>query len=172
MTDLIDAREGLSAELLDLLGAADRVVIGLKDQRTAVLWLGRDSDGCYAVVPAIVHRQPRAALVDEQPLVIDDARHDLYWRTAIDALRTGMVIAVEWALGWAAVSLRVGQRQPEPRCWQMSDYRSVTVRLPAADLWPRLGPSGTRRTSYPLGVTTNRRRQRLGEALIVRGPRR
>ena len=162
----IDARDGVSAELVDMFKRADRVVIGLKDRQTAVVLLAHGDNQQYVVLRAMVHVTHGAELRREQPLVIRDAQRDLLWRKAIDRLREGHVPMVEWALGWAQVCLQLYVGQP-PEASRTTQYRAKLVPIPRMDALTG-GLSGTRQTQFALGPTTMRRRLRVGEPYIVR----
>jgi hypothetical protein len=166
----IDARDGVSADLVETFKRADRVLIGLKDRRTAVLLLARGADQQYVIVPAMAHVTHGADFDREQPLVIRDAQHDLLWRNAVERLREGHVPVIEWALGWAQVCVWLyTRRPPESQRVTANEYRAKLVPLPALDVWPGTGQRGTRQTRFSLGPTTARRRMRVGEQYIVRG---
>src|SRR5437899_8173561 len=100
--DRIDARHGISMELLTDLREADVVVIGLKDHRTAIARLEIGQRVRLVVLAAQVQLLHGRSLAQEQPLVIADAQHDLLWRKLIDALHAAEVATVEWKLGWSA----------------------------------------------------------------------
>jgi hypothetical protein len=168
--DPIDARNGVSADLVEELRRAERVLIGLKDRQTAVMALARGGQKRYVIVPAIVHITHGADLARERPLVIRDAQRDLLWRNAIDRLREGHVPVVEWALGWAQVCLQLHTRLPKAsQRMTAAEYHAKLVPMPQMDIWPAGGSSETRQTRYSLGPTTMRRRMRVGEPYIVRG---
>ena len=111
--DVFDARKGLPPELIAELRAAQLVVLGLKDERTAVARIefyqdqNQDQDQRVrtVILPAVVHLTHGARLADEKLLIIRDAQHDLLWQKAVDVLGPGDVATIEWALGWAAVSI-------------------------------------------------------------------
>jgi hypothetical protein len=166
----IDARDGVSADVVEAFKRADRVVIGLKDRRTAVLLLARGDDQQYVIVPAMAHVTRGADLDREQPLVIRDAQHDLLWRNAIERLREGHVPVIEWSVGWAQVGVCLHTRRPpESQRATANEYRAKLVPLSTIDVWPGTGPTGTRQIRFALGPTTARRRMRVGEQYIVRG---
>ncbi len=180
--DVFDARNGLPPELIAELRAAQLVVLGLKDERTAVarIELNQDQDQDQRVrtliLPAVVHLTHGARLADEKLLIIRDAQHDLLWQKAVDVLGPGDVATIEWALGWAAVSIVFSRRQRSAGTLNPRDLRRLTVPLPPKDLWPgvgptsgALGPTASLSRRYSLGHTTLHRRWRVGQPLWVRG---
>jgi hypothetical protein len=137
-----DARSGASADVVALLRGADQIVVGLKDRQTAVIQATRSGAIEYVVVPAQVHPTPGALPEREQPLRIANAQRDLYWRNAMDHVRVGDVVTVEWSVGWAQVRFNLAHKG--------------------------LFLIDTRQTIFPLGATTTPRRHRVGEPVIVR----
>lgn len=161
----IDARDGVSADLVETFKRADRVFIGLKDRQTAVVLLALGDVEQYVILRAMVHVTHGAELQREQPLVIHDAQRDLFWRNAIDRLHERHVPVVEWALGWAQVCFRYLGRPPE--ILPATELRAKLVSIPRLDARTG-GLSGTRQTQFALGPTTLRRHFRVGEPYIVR----
>jgi hypothetical protein len=138
---MFDARNGLSAEVLDELRSARQVMLALKDQQTAVLgyWLADDERLHAVVLPARVHRTAGCRFEDEQPLVIAAPEQDALWRGAARYLRPHQRIQVEWSLGWGGVNLSV-----EP-----PEHRLINI-----------GPGGAQSTTLQLGRTVGPRIRR------------
>jgi len=175
--DVFDARKGLPPELIAELRAAQLVVLGLKDERTAVARIefyqdqNQDQDQRVrtVILPAVVHLTHGARLADEKLLIIRDAQHDLLWQKAVDVLGPGDVATIEWALGWAAVSIVFSRQPRHPSKLSSSDFRRLTVPLPPKDLWPGVGPTANPLRRFSLGHTTLPRRWRVGQPTWVYG---
>jgi hypothetical protein len=174
-----DARDGLSAEVLHDLRAAHRVVLALKDTNTAALgyWTHPDQqvDEEFRLVILRARASPARGheVSEEQPLTIAAARDDLLWQEALKHLHPGDVATVDWAVGWAAVSLTVRKHTPKqtgPRGF--GDYQRWTAPLARRQLWPD-GPRPTPNfvPTFYLGHTTLKRRLRAGRPPIIRGVR-
>jgi hypothetical protein len=110
---VVDVRDGLTAEVLDGLRRADRVVLAVKGADTAVLgyWIGEElgmaliasavtrmllaphrvgSELTPDMRPAMVHpRSPGGVVLD-----IAHAREDEFWSRALGVLRVGDVLRV------------------------------------------------------------------------------
>ena len=89
-SDVFDARNGLPPELIEELRAAQLVVLGLKDERTAVAQIECAKDQVQRVrtiiLPAVVHITHGSRLSDEKLLIIRDAQHDLLWQQAMGVI--------------------------------------------------------------------------------------
>src|SRR5207249_10425265 len=124
------------------------VVLGLKDERTAVAQIESDQDQDQRVrtiiLPAVVHITHGSRLSDEKLLVIRDAQHDLLWQQAVGVIGPGDVATIEWAVAWAAVSIVFSQQPRSAGKLSSSDFRRLTVPTPPKDLWPGVGPTGNR----------------------------
>jgi len=170
-----DARDGLSTEVLQGLRGAHRVVLALKDRNTAALgyWIKthrpdqQDTEEFRLVIlhakASLTHGQQ---VSDEQPLIIGAAQDDLFWQEALKHLHPGDVAIVDWAVGWAAVS--VTKHTPERTGpWEFSDYRKWTVPLTKQYLWPGIHLTPNFVPTYFLGHTTNQRRWRSGQTTLT-----
>jgi hypothetical protein len=163
--DSIDARHGISTELLTDLREADVVVIGLKDHHTAIARIEIGPRVRIVVLAAHMQLVHGRSLAREQPLVIGDAQHDLLWRKVVDALHTGEVATVEWMLGWSAVSVNItiGPKHAGHK-WTLADFQRLTLPMPRLDVWPSMEPPAASPVrSLPLGFTTQRRRWVVGQ---------
>jgi hypothetical protein len=177
-----DARDGFSSEVLQELRSATRVVLALKDRNTAAL-------GYWVVIPrpdqhdaeefrlVVLHAHAMLthgnAVSEEQPLVIVAAQDDLLWQEALKHVHPGNVATVQWAVGWAAVSLMVAKHSPERTgAWGSRDFRKWTVTLAEQHLWPGIHLTPNFIPTYFLGHTTSKRRWRSGQPTwrIVRPP--
>jgi hypothetical protein len=168
-TDVFDARNGLSPELIAELRAAHLVVLGLKDERTAVARIEVGERVRRVILPAVVHVTHGSRLSDEKPLIIRGAQKDLLWQKAVDVMGPGDVATIEWALGWAAVSIVFSRQARHPSKLTPSDFRRLTVPLPLKDVWPGVGPGNSPLRRYSLGHTALPRRWRVGQPMWVRG---
>jgi hypothetical protein len=128
---VIDAREGISAEALDQLRKATRIVIGIKDHRTAVLGFWRpqvtdsdegDDDRMGALLlerygPGPVSRVGDDGLIRFAhresavwPLTID-ARQDERWSRIVAMLQPGDLVLVDstrWSRRMPGLEIRHG----------------------------------------------------------------
>jgi hypothetical protein len=170
-SDVFDARNGLTRELIQELRSAQLVVLGLKDERTAVAHVEIDPGqrARYIILPAVVHVTHGSRLSDEKPLIIRGAQTDLLWQQAVDVMGPGDVATIEWALGWAAVSIVFSRQPRHPSKLTPSDSGRLTVQLPPKVVWSGVGPSGSRLRRYSLGHTALPSRWRVGQPMWVRG---
>jgi hypothetical protein len=98
---VFDARDGLQAEVLQQLMSADRVTVGLKDERTAVLgyWIRTAENDALEQLGVIVlpwtlgPEQPTARRKPIEPpwarVDIQQARDNPHWQRILSMLRPG-----------------------------------------------------------------------------------
>jgi hypothetical protein len=95
---VIDARAGLSPAARDALRNAEQVSLAVKDASTAVLGAWHTASSAPTLV--LIHASDkwgRHTPAEPVPtLHVRDARHDLWWRTAIEACRSGDILVVWW----------------------------------------------------------------------------
>jgi hypothetical protein len=114
-TPTFDARQGLFPEVLQDLQQVHRVALALKDRRTAVLgyWIrvhspgGQGTDKLRAVLlPAQVHAPTDQDLSTKCPVIIDLTRGTAEWEKAVERLKPGDVMTVDW--DWREGTERAG----------------------------------------------------------------